>query len=108
MLSRLREASKLRQLEWDKHKVIDVSFLGCELAGEVGELCNVIKKLERERLGLPGSRATEEDLAAEMADVIIVLDLIAARFDVDLERAVVRKFNATSDKLRLNTKLSYY
>ncbi len=56
-LKRLRSANTLRQAEWDRESRIDLSYRGNELAGEVGEACNIIKKLERERLGIAGSRA---------------------------------------------------
>jgi NTP pyrophosphatase (non-canonical NTP hydrolase) len=46
-------------------------FFVLELAGESGELANIMKKIERERLGWQGSRATEEQLADELADVVI-------------------------------------
>jgi NTP pyrophosphatase (non-canonical NTP hydrolase) len=51
--------------------VLSLAYKGNELAGEAGEACNVIKKLERERLGMPGSRDTVAHLAEELADVII-------------------------------------
>lgn len=96
----LRAANKARQNAWiaDSGNVPDLSFSGNELAGEVGEACNVIKKLERERLGWRGSRDTVEHLADELADVVICADLIAISAGLDLEAAVRAKFNATSEK----------
>lgn len=75
------------------------------LAGEVGELCNVVKKLDREARGQKSSRAGVADLADEIADVAIYLDLMATSAGVDLQAAIVRKFNATSDKLGLKTRM---
>lgn len=100
----LRDANAARDKEWGCGK-LDLSFRGNELAGEVGEACNVIKKLERERLGIQGSRDTLEHLAEELADVVICADLIAIQAGVDLEAAVARKFNATSEKVGLKTRL---
>lgn len=94
-----------RQAEWDPSDAITPSYRGNELAGEVGEACNVIKKLDRERLGLVGSRDTVKHLAEELADVVIVADLIAADFGIDLDAAVRGKFNATSEKVGLRTRL---
>jgi hypothetical protein len=51
---KLREADQKRAAEWNKDKT-NLSFKGLEMAGECGEACNVLKKLERERLGLVGS-----------------------------------------------------
>lgn len=102
----LRVANKLRDAEWDSGGALSLSFKGNELAGEVGELCNVIKKLERERLGLVGSRATKEQAEEELADVVICMDLIAMHLGVDLGAAVAKKFNATSRKYGLTTRVS--
>ena len=103
---RLRDANVVRQWEWPGSELITPAFRGNELAGEVGEACNIIKKLERERLGINGSRASIEELAAELADVIICTDLIAMSYNIDLWSAVVDKFNASSMKLELKTRLS--
>lgn len=74
----LRSANEARQKLWeqDNPAVFDFSWRTNELAGEVGELCNVLKKLHRERVGIPGSRATMDDLADELADVVICIDLV--------------------------------
>lgn len=101
----LREANKIRQKEWDEDNQISLSYRGNELAGEVGEACNLIKKLERERLGIRGSRTTVKELAEELADVIICADLIAMQEGIDLEESVRKKFNATSEKYGLKTRM---
>ncbi|HWW46577.1 MAG TPA: MazG-like family protein [Xanthobacteraceae bacterium] len=107
VLGDLRSANKARQAEWDADSQITLSFRGNELAGEVGEACNVIKKLERERLGINGSRASKAQLAEELADVVICADLIAMDVGVDLLNvAVPAKFNATSEKVGLRTRLA--
>jgi NTP pyrophosphatase (non-canonical NTP hydrolase) len=101
----LREANARRQREWDADNQISLSYRGNELAGEVGEACNVIKKLDRERMGIKGSRDTVEHLAEELADVVICTDLIAMSEGIDLQDAVIRKFNATSEKVGLKTRM---
>jgi NTP pyrophosphatase (non-canonical NTP hydrolase) len=105
-LNDLRFANYTRQQEWDPDNQITLSYRGNELAGEVGEACNVIKKLERERLGIRGSRATKEQLAEELADVVICVDLLAAALGIPLGDAVRAKFNATSEKYGLATRIS--
>lgn len=72
----LRDANVARQAEWDTGNQVDLSWRCNELAGEAGEVCNVLKKLHRERLGIVGSRATKDDLADELADVMICVDLV--------------------------------
>ncbi len=103
--AQLRAADVERQDEWDKEGGISLEYRGNELAGEAGEACNVIKKLVRERLGIRGSRATVADLAAELADVVICADLIAMSEGIDLGLAVQQKFNATSHKYGLVTRI---
>lgn len=102
----LQTAHQARQDEWCPDQKPDLSFRGNEMAGETGEACNVIKKLERERLGWRGSRATLDDLADELADVVHTVTLCAIVAGIDLERAVIRKFNATSEKNGLRQRLA--
>jgi NTP pyrophosphatase (non-canonical NTP hydrolase) len=81
------------------------------MAGEVGEVCNLVKKLRR--LGatpesiphadspsgqLILSRA-RVDIGRELADVVIYADLLAARLGISLEGAVTQKFNEVSDRV---------
>ena len=72
------------------------------LAGEVGELGNVIKKLNRERDGISqkqvDSAALRQMAADELADVYTYLDLMAQRLGVPLLPAVVAKFNRISER----------
>lgn len=101
----LRVASVERQKLWDKDGKISASFRGNEMAGETGEACNVIKKLERETLGLPGSRDTPDHLGMELADIVICADLIATGYGLSLGDYVARKFNETSEKVGFPIKL---
>lgn len=168
----LREANMARQREWDAGgEANNADWRMNELAGEAGEVCNVLKKINRERVGVAGSRATLADLAEELADVVICIDLymmtaggrevhpaeavdylvkaslpnlgvqltaavgraatrlalnptvtgedqhvsmqgvytvllgIARREGIDLDKAIAQKFNATSNKMGLETKM---
>lgn len=71
--------------------------------GEIGEAANVAKKLNRVRDGIPGNTETPEqlrqNLADEIADAFIYLDLMAQSQDICLEEAVLSKFNRTSRKI---------
>lgn len=68
--------------------------------GELGEAANVLKKLNRERDGIKGNTATadvlREQLARELADTFIYLDLMSQALGIDLESAVRRTFDAKS------------
>lgn len=101
----LRDANSARQYEWPGNEQADLAFRVIEVAGEAGEVLEAVKKLLRAERGIRGSIATVEDVASEMADNIIALDLLANELGVDLAAAVVRKFNATSEKYRLETRL---
>jgi NTP pyrophosphatase (non-canonical NTP hydrolase) len=101
----LRVANETRHREWDPNSVITLEYRGNELAGETGEACNVIKKLVRERNGLRGTRVSKGDLADELADVLICVDLIAMTEGIDLRHALVKKFNETSVKYGLRARL---
>lgn len=95
-LNRLRAANVERQVAWDPEKKLDASYKANEMQEEAGEAGGVVKKLERERLGLPGSRKTVQDLADELGDVIITADLVANHYGIDLQKAATDKFNKTS------------
>lgn len=97
----LQAANASRQDEWPGAQAVTPSYRGNELAGEVGEACNVIKKLERIRLGIAGSTDTVEHLAEELGDIIICAALIANDFGIDLSASTRDKFNATSAKIGL-------
>lgn len=105
----LRQANVARQKEWDSDDQITGPlgklWKSNELSGECGEASNVVKKLVREELGIRGSRDTVEHLAEELADVVICADLLAAEYGIDLNAAVRNKFNATSEKVGLRTRL---
>lgn len=101
-LYELRIANSSRDHEWDPQSKITPLFRAAEMAGEAGELANVVKKLEREKMGLRGSRASIQDLSEELADVIITVDLIGMAYGIDLWEAVKEKFNKTSHKQGLH------
>jgi NTP pyrophosphatase (non-canonical NTP hydrolase) len=102
---KLREANIARQAEWDPEGHIDLAYRGNELGGEAGEAQNIIKKIERERRGIRGSKSNTTELASELADVVICVDLICMQEQIDLERAVVDKFNQTSERYALKARL---
>lgn len=66
------------------------------VCGELGELANLIKKIERGDMTLDEARA---DVADELADVATYLDLLAFRCDVDLGKATISKFNRVSERV---------
>lgn len=104
-IGQLQAAHVERQEEWCPDQKPDLSFRGNEMGGECGEAQNVIKKLERERHGWAGSRDTVDHLGEELADVVHTAVLCAITAGIELEPYVVAKFNATSEKVGLRTRL---
>ncbi len=105
-ISALQRAHIERQEGWCPDQKPDLSFRGNELGGECGEAQNVIKKLERERHGWRGSRDTIEHLGEELADVIHCAVLCAITAGIDIEQAVIAKFNSTSEKNNLSHRIT--
>jgi len=90
----LRKANVERCVKSFKHSLDDWSEMewGCAAAGEMGELCNLLKKRKRgEDIGL-------KEVMDEIADVIIYLDLLAAKLGVHLSGPIREKFNEVSER----------
>ncbi|MDI1346318.1 MAG: MazG nucleotide pyrophosphohydrolase domain-containing protein [Pseudolabrys sp.] len=101
----LRQANITRAKEFNPHGVdMGLPFAVLELAGEVGELANALKKVIRHEHGIVGGSNDLQAVVDELADVIISADLVAMALNVDLADIVTRKFNATSEKHGLKTR----
>lgn len=107
----LREANVLR-CEEVFHALTEWSLSDWATAatGELGEAANLIKKIRRRDFKLTdvvgkgrGMITIHEWLGNELADVVIYVDLLAARAGINLGKAVRRKFNEVSTR----TKSSY-
>ena len=99
VLQLLRNACKAREPYWNpEKKELTSLYRSNELAGEVGELANAVKKLNRHEMGMPGGVSDQTNLKEEIGDVIISCILLADHYDVDVWDAVVDKFNKTSKK----------
>lgn len=102
-LEALNHANKRRQEEWPGNDKADIAFRALEVAGEFGEVAEAVKKYLRAERGIAGSTATKDDVAREMGDAIISLDLLAQELGIPLYAAVPWKFNQTSRKYGLQT-----
>lgn len=108
----LRAANISRCAKWHPRGLSEWSLSDWFTAtmGELGEAANVAKKLNRERDGIAGNSQTEDelraDLADEIADVAIYLDILAASEGIDLAAAIVDKFNRTSLKVGFPERLA--
>lgn len=71
--------------------------------GELGELANLIKKIERGDVTLD---AVRKKVADELADVVTYLDILAFRCGVDLGAATIAKWNRVSERVGVATRLA--
>lgn len=77
-----------------------LSQWGCALAGEVGEALNIVKKMERGDFTMAEwNNRHKHELANELADVMIYLDLLALHAGISLPEAIVHKFNLVSNRI---------
>jgi len=87
------------------HKLSDWSLSDwfTALTGELGEAANIVKKLNRYRDDIPGNEESYIELKSklndEIADIFCYLDLTAQAAEIDLESAVISKFNKTSERI---------
>lgn len=84
----------------------NIAEWGCALGGEAGELLNVLKKLNRQAPFDPSSQDLTALAADEIGDVLIYLDLIAAKLGLDLAGCARDKFNATSRRYGYEQRIS--
>jgi NTP pyrophosphatase (non-canonical NTP hydrolase) len=114
-LTRLRDANERRAGKRVGFGIKDwtPAEWAVNLAGEVGEALNVLKKMRRisswehyddmfwgeaDEFEKEEMRTLLRHFEDELADVMICVDLLAARFNLDLNQIVARKFNATSER----------
>lgn len=113
-LQELRDKSVKRAIEgfkcYDNQPIL---YWTTALAGELGELCNMVKKMERVAGGGVdgGSSYTAADITTDMlkeeiGGIAIYLDLLAARLGISLEEAIIHTFNSKSEKYGFPQKLT--
>lgn len=68
----------------------------CALAEETGEVARLCKRV---RDGVLTEEMARGMLKLELGDVVMYLDLLAARFEIDLGEAVRHKFNVVSERV---------
>lgn len=104
-IKKLQAISTARCNRWHPGGISDwsLSDWGVALGGEVGEAQNIIKKLNRVRNRIineddPPEGELKKDLAEELADILCYLVLVAECENIDLESAVIAKFNKVSQR----------
>lgn len=106
----LRDANVTRCKKWHPGFLVETepTWTGADwsnaMCGEAGEAANVVKKIRRLETGTapgpddPPERVLLEMLACELADIVCYADLLAAFYGIDLDAALVDKFNAVSQR----------
>lgn len=94
--------------QWHDPYVWSLSDWATAVTGELGEACNIIKKLNRlnggiQQLTNEGKSREEfiDMLAKEIADTFTYLDLLAQVAGIDLEKSIIDKFNEISRREKL-------
>lgn len=97
--------NKSRALLWHKGGLEEWSNndWATAVTGELGELCNVLKKMRRVEMGINSNNNEEMEklrqmAADEIADTFTYLDLLAQRMGFDLYEIVADKFNRISER----------
>lgn len=74
------------------------------IAGEVGELCNLTKKIRRSVFE-KDSEITKEEIMEEVGGAFAYLDLFCTRYGVTLEDCIRYEFNRVSKKIGYDGRL---
>lgn len=77
-----------------------VTHYALALAGEVGEFCNIIKKIERGSLDIRDAK-TRYALSEELADTFTYLLCLAGRMHIDLEQLYYHKRGINESRFSL-------
>lgn len=105
----LQEANKTRAKEWDPQGNLDLIFKAFEICTEAGKLGDACKKLYRYQLGINGGNPDRAPIEEEIADVFICMGLLLLELNIptsELHRIIRDKFNATSRKYNLATRMA--
>lgn len=121
VLNELKKVNEKRSVEGFKMQLTDwsLSQWSNAVAGETGELCNIVKKVERGDFHKRPENANDnpeynnayaaaqyrEEIGKEAADIVIYLDLLCTREGIDLGAEIVKKFNEVSDRVKCGVRI---
>ena len=77
-------------IDIDASNINELEHLAVCLTGEIGEFCNILKKVVRGDFKLDEAK---EQMSEELADCFIYLLKISNQFDVDIEAEFIKKVN---------------
>jgi len=87
-------------MDIDATNINELEHLAVCLTGEIGEFCNILKKVVRGDFKLDEAK---ELMSEELADCFIYLLKISNQFDVDIEAEFIKKVN--KNKLRFEEQI---
>lgn len=73
------------------------------VTGELGEAANLIKKLRRDDFSLEECR---DEIADELADVLVYLDILCYQLGIDLSDSTINKWNKKSEQVDCDIRIS--
>lgn len=84
----------------DENNIQELEHLAVCLTGEIGEFCNILKKVVRGDFEL---HEAKELMSEELADCFIYFLKISNQFDVDIEAEFIKKIN--KNKMRFEGRI---
>lgn len=104
----IRMINRERSAQWHGEGDDVIPWTGADwsnaMQSEAGEAGNVVKKLRRLETGVRDGKQTKSkedylvELADEIADTFLYLDLLADYYGIDMMEAIRNKFNRTSEE----------
>jgi len=103
---RLAEANKLRDNDFGNELVHNsLEHWALKLVNEIGEYGGAVEKGNRPQDNSTRKDFTVDEQGKELADIVILADLNAQKLGISLEKYIIQKFNAKSDKINSKVKL---
>ncbi len=93
-INEFAELNYERDRKHDKEGRFNWEFYAIGVAGEAGELMNLLKKVKRGDFQL-----NKEEIAEETADIITYCFLLLSALDVDPEKTIMDKFEKVNKRL---------
>jgi len=75
---------------WDER---DATYWGVALSGEVGEVCNLIKKYVRDGVDIVHFKPDKHNLGSELTHSFMYMVMLAQHFGLDLEEVFLKCFD---------------
>ncbi|WP_085631945.1 MazG nucleotide pyrophosphohydrolase domain-containing protein [Pseudomonas sp. R16(2017)] len=88
-------------IDIDEGNLQELEHLAVCLAGEVGEFCNILKKITRGDFSWNSSKAI---LSEELADIFIYLLKISNQTNIDIEEETIKKIKKNETRFQVKLK----